>query len=131
MGLLTGDSLPLLPVSALKTDSFGHFTHFVVALKLRLGFFGPDCFQLAATQHVWTLHSGLWTASIFLWPWLFRAFLLVSPRGFSKAKRARARARGRGKKKLCLLPSFGGVGGGGLHTLLDRTFLCRRKMANH
>lgn len=87
MGVLTGDSELLLPVSALKKRTF------------------PQC--------VWSFHSGLWTASIFLWPWLFRAFLLVSPRGFSKAKRARARARGEGKKKLLLLPSFFLWWGGG------------------
>lgn len=130
MRLLTGGSVPLLPVSALKTDSFGHFYVFFVALNLHLGVFGSDCFQLAAPQHVWILHSGLWTASIFLWPWLFRAFLLVSPRGFSKAKRARARAREGGGKKTDSFPALGGSGGGG-HFLLDRTFLCRRKMANH
>lgn len=115
MRLLTVGSVPLLPVSALKTDFFGHFYAFFAALNLHLGvFFGSDCFQLAAPQHVWILLSGLWTASIFLWPWLFRAFLLVSPRGFSKAKRARARARGGVGGDSDSFPALRGSGGGAL-----------------
>lgn len=39
MRLLTVGSVPLLPVSALKTDFFGHFYAFFAALNLHLGFF--------------------------------------------------------------------------------------------